>query len=266
MYFCQVLFFILNILKVISDGDVSSSSSVSESTFTSFITRSPLSCTCDNVVNSTLVENAKKMKNQVQNKTMISKIRHRATHSHDAVWASVCLSSLLVLVIVGLLQSRMWSDQTFLSYPESQPVKYEQHNEEAEVKVKHILRSQARKLKKYFSKKARRKDSAELQSFKMETFLQGSDLVDSRYKQLMESSDDTQDSEEDEVFSINRRTGDWESLRSGRQERPSGDRRGRYQIISTSVTSVTRDLSRVSESSGEGERVTDAESEPLISI
>ena len=97
----------------------------------------------------------------------------------------------------------------------------------------------------------------------METFLQGSDLVDSRYKQLMESSDDTQDSEEDEVFSINRRTGDWESLSSGLEERPSGDSRGRYQIISTSVT---RDLSRVSESSGEGERVTDAESEPLISI
>ena len=80
---------------------------------------------------------------------MLHKIRHRATHSEHAVWASVCLSLVLGALVLGLLQSRMWADQTFLSYPESQPVKYEEHNEAAEVKVKHLLKSQARKLKKY---------------------------------------------------------------------------------------------------------------------
>lgn len=241
------------VLNVTSDdGSASTFLVTAESTFASLIPRSP-SCTCvEDVVNSSLVENAKRMQDQVQNKTMINKIRHRATHSNDAMWASICLSLLLVLVMVSLLQSKMWRDTTFLSYPESQPIKYEPHNEEAEVKVKHLLKSQARKLRKYFSKTAKRERSIEQQNLKMETFMQTSDEIDARYKRLMESSDS--DSEEEAVFSINRRTGE-----SGLRTRPSGDSLGGYQRVNTSLT---RDLSRVSESSGERK----AETEPLISI
>ena len=47
--------------------------------------------------------------------------------------------------------------------------------------------------------------------------------------------------------------------RSGLRTRPSGDSLGGYQRVNTSLT---RDLSRVSESSGERK----AETEPLISI
>lgn len=276
MFSCYIFILLFYILQVISDEDVSVSTytAAAESTRSSLIPQPrssspspPASCTCENdVVNSSLVENAKRMQEQVQNKTMINNIRHRATHSNDAMWASICLSSLLVLVMVSLLQSKMWTDTTFLSYPESQPVKYEPHNNEAEVKVKHLLKSQARKLKKYFSKTSRRKGSADLKNFKMETFMHNSDEVDSIYKKLMESSssesDTAEDSEEDEVFSINRMTGEWEAgARSGLRTRPSGDGLGGYQIVNTSIT---RDLTRVSESSGEARA--ESESEPLISI
>ena len=129
------MFILLSIVLNVTSDDVSASTfpvtAEPESTFASLIPRSP-SCACDeDVVNSSLVENAKRMQEQVQNKTMINKIRHRATHSNDAMWASICLSLLLVLVMVSLLQSKMWRDTTFLSYPESQPIKYEPHNEEA---------------------------------------------------------------------------------------------------------------------------------------
>ena len=199
-----------------------------------------------------MVENAKKMMDQVQNKTMLNKIKHRATHSNDAIWACVCLSSLLMLLVLGLLQSRMWSDQTFLSYPESQPVKYEQYNQAAEVKVKYLLKSQGRKLLKYFSRKQKpRRDQSN--NFQMETFLSGQghsdevDSVSSVYREMIESSSDDSDtdSEENIVFQINSRTGTWER---GRQTHASGD-------------SMSTDLSRLSESSNDTK-----ESEPLISI
>ena len=255
---CYFVILSSQLLRVISDENVSTSTAA-ESTFASLIPRSSSpSCTCDNndLVNSSLVENAKRMQEQVQNKTMINKIRHRATHSNDAMWASICLSFLLVLIMVSLLQSKMWTDTTFLSYPESQPIKYEPHNNEAEVKVKHLLKSQARKLRKYFSKTSRLKGSADL---KMETFMQNSDEVDSRYKKLLESSesdtDTAEDSEDDVVFSINRRTGEWEA---GVRTRPSGDGLGGYQTVNTSPRG------RVSESSGETQA--ESECEPLISI
>ena len=96
--------------------------------------------------------------------------------------------------------------------------------------------------------------------------MHNSDEVDSIYKKLMESSssesDTAEDSEEDEVFSINRMTGEWEAgARSGLRTRPSSDGLGGYQIVNTSITRDL-DLTRVSESSGEAR----AESEPLISI
>ena len=220
------------------------------------------SCTCDTNGSSLLVENAKKMMDQVQNKTMLNKIKHRATHSNDAIWACICLSSLLMLLVLGLLQSKMWSDQTFLSYPESQPAKYEQYNQEAEVKVKYLLKSQGRKLLKYFSKKRKHKREVS-NSFQMETFIQSQcDEVDSVYKELIESSDDDNDtdSEEEVVFHINTQTGMWESGRQKFQHsvRPSGDSRGRYSLV---TSSVSKDLSRLSESSNDTK-----ESEPLISI
>ena len=255
----------INIQYLLGDGvtttvgeDEKHSSSISSTVFTKSTSPTP-SCSCDTNGSSILVENAKKMMDQVQNKTMLNKIKHRATHSNDAIWACVCLSSLLMLLVLGLLQSRMWSDQTFLSYPESQPVKYEQYNQAAEVKVKYLLKSQGRKLLKYFSRKQKpRRDQSN--NFQMETFLSGqgqSDEVDSVYRELIESSSDDSDtdSEEDVVFQINSRTGTWER---GRQTRASGDSRGGYSLVNNSMS---KDLSRLSESSNDTK-----ESEPLISI
>ena len=189
---------------------------------------------------------------------MLHKIRHRATHSEHAVWASVCLSLVLGALVLGLLQSRMWADQTFLSYPESQPVKYEEHNEAAEVKVKHLLKSQARKLKKYFVNKHNQKHRITDSDFKMETFLHSTDEIDSRYQKILESSeDDSEDTGEDVVFKINSNTGEWESERTG-VRRVSEDNRGGYRLLGNSAF---RSLSRMSESSNDTK-----ESEPLISI
>ena len=53
----------------------------------------------------------------IQNKTtMLSKIRHRATHSKDAMMASVVLTLVVVMLVVGVLHTRMWKERNFLSY------------------------------------------------------------------------------------------------------------------------------------------------------
>ena len=58
-------------------------------------TAEPL-CACPENNRSILVENAKKMTEMTKNKTIINKIKHRVTHSNDAIWASICLSFIFV--------------------------------------------------------------------------------------------------------------------------------------------------------------------------
>ena len=60
-------------------------------------TAEPL-CACPENNRSILVENAKKMTEMTKNKTIINKIKHRVTHSNDAIWASICLSFIFVLI------------------------------------------------------------------------------------------------------------------------------------------------------------------------
>jgi len=245
---CLLLLSLLDIEKTIGD-DVSSTLS----TWSGARDTAEPMCACPENNKSILVENAKKMTEMTQNKTIINKIKHRVTHSNDAIWASTCLSFIFVLIVIGLLQTKMWKDQTFLSYPESQPVKYEQHNREAEISVKHLLRSQGRKLLKYFNKKRKRKQTPE---FKMETFLSGSgDAVDSSYKNMIESSDGDSDgsSSDDIVFSINRKTGEWTRENVARNHLQHHHHRDIRD---------TRHVSNVSVSSSESE----SESAPLISI
>ena len=110
------------------------------------------------------------MMDQMMNKTtMLSKIRHRATHSNQAVWASFTLSGLMVLLVVGVLQSKMWNDRTFISYPESQPVKFEQYNPKSEILVKDLIRSRGRNLVTLFSRRTKKTSSKN--TLKMEIFL-----------------------------------------------------------------------------------------------
>ena len=66
-------------------------------------------CNCVQNVTDHFLEHANIMKVEMQNKTtLLSKIRHRTTRSHEAVWASLSLSFLVVLLMLGVLQSRMW--------------------------------------------------------------------------------------------------------------------------------------------------------------
>ena len=217
-------------------------------------------CSCDDINETNILEeNAKRMQEQTKNKTMINKIRHRVSHSSEAMWASFCLSSLLGVMMLALLQSKMWRDNTFLSYPESQPSRYEQDNHKAEIKVKQLIKSKGRKLLKHFSRK--KKSNVELQGFQMETFLkQTGDEVDGSYLELIDSSsedDSSDDSDEDVVFSLNRSTGYWQSGKSVKTHK--GDSRGNYNLLKSSNR---RDLSRHSESSSEANH----EVERLINV
>jgi len=228
-------------------------------------------CSCASNATDSFLANAHQMMNQIQNKTsMLSKIRHRATHSNEALWASFTLSILMVLLVVGVLHSKMWNDRTYISYPESQPVKFEQFNPKSEILVKDLIRSRGRNLLKLFNK--RKKCSSMLQ---METFLAKSeDTVDFRHKALLESSDEEfnveteSDSGEETVFKINSRSGQWEKLENGETEEMTmsllGDRR-RKKISNSSTesrmsssmlnSSIVRDLVRLSDSDVEGEEV-----------
>ena len=219
-------------------------------------------CSCERNETSNLLKNAEDMRHQIQNKTSIlKKIKHRATHSNEAVWASISLSILLVLIMVGLLQSRMWTDQTFLSYPESQPVKLEQYNRNTEIKVKHLLKSQGRTLAGFFSK--RKKYKADPNSLKMESFINTqTDQVDSGTSHSLlfsDSSDETSSCDEDQdiEFSINPMSGLWQV---SRVYRGSGDSRGRYGLVNTSLETET-ESNDISEFSNDT-----TEKEPLINV
>jgi len=232
-------------------------------------------CSCTSNQTDPFLANAQIMMDQMINKTsMLSKIRHRATHSNEAVWASFTLSGLMVLLVVGVLQSKMWNDRTFISYPESQPVKFEQFNPKSEILVRELIRSRGRNLVSLFS--SRRDKRAQKSTLKMETFLaRDGDTVDSSHKALLESSEDENffngsgsdsESEEETIFKMNSRTGQWEGLameeeddvtRSllGRRKRDRESTSSTESRFSNSMinSSMARDLVRLSDSEVEGD-------------
>ena len=97
---------------------------------------SSLPCTCDTNSTNSFLEHAKTMKAAMQNKTtLLSKIRHRTTHSYEAIWASTSLSLVVTLLVIGVLHSKMWQHRPHVSSMDSQPIKFIQWNPLAEIKV-----------------------------------------------------------------------------------------------------------------------------------
>eukprot|EP00092_Neocalanus_flemingeri_P015986 GFUD01017304.1.p1 GENE.GFUD01017304.1~~GFUD01017304.1.p1 ORF type:complete len:292 (-),score=89.85 GFUD01017304.1:178-1053(-) len=241
----------------LKDGETASKGSLQSTNTTA--------CFCSSNHTDTFLNNAHTMMDQMLNKTtMLSKIRHRATHSNEALWASFTLSGLMVLLALGVLHSKMWNDRNFISYSESQPVKFEQYNPKSEILVKDLLRSRGRNLLTLFTKRRKSKSGNTLQ---METFMSGKgDTVDSAHQALLESSDEDfflesdSESEEDTVFRINSRTGQWEGLEEGETEemtmsllgntarkrnRASSDSSdSRYSLLNSSLS---KDLVRLSD-------------------
>ena len=97
---------------------------------------SSLPRTCDTNSTNSFLEHAKTMKAAMQNKTtLLSKIRHRTTHSYEAIWASTSLSLVVTLLVIGVLHSKMWQHRPHVSSMDSQPIKFIQWNPLAEIKV-----------------------------------------------------------------------------------------------------------------------------------
>jgi len=216
------------------------------------------------------LENAKRMKTQMENKTtVLSKIRHRTTHSKEAVWASLSLTFIVAVLVVALLQSRIWYHRPFITSMESQPVKFEQYNRKAEIRVKDLLRSRGRMLLNLFPRKSSKVPQSGL---RMDSFLPGSrDSVDcSRaflgssssedWAQMEEEEEDWEEEEEEVLFRVHRRTGNWQG-----EEKVSLLGRGRRRTHSSSSESsrglldysVSGDLLRLSSE-------TDTETEELM--
>merc|ERR1719158_1013325 len=83
---------------------------------------SPTPCTCNTNITNSFLEHAKTMKAAMQNKTtLLSKIRHRTTHSYEAIWASTSLSLVVTLLVIGVLHSKMWQHRPHVSSMDSQP-------------------------------------------------------------------------------------------------------------------------------------------------
>lgn len=222
---------------------------------------------CPNMVDNAtlhLLMKASEMQNQIKNKTgLLSKIHHRATHSEEALWASISLSALLFLLFVSVFQSKMWQDKTLISYADGHPVRYEQNSRNSEITTRQMLRSRARSLTSFFLNKRRN----QVETLNMESFLHAGDTVDSAHQVFLESSsassedwEDSDDSEEEVVYSINKYTGEWENggdqsqclikkTYSGRAVRRRGYSSGSEDI--PLISSVSRELLRASSSSEE---------------
>jgi len=230
-------------------------------------------CSCSSNETDSFLAKAHIMMDQMVNKTsMLSKIRHRATHSNEAMWASFTLSGLMVLLVVGVLQSKMWNDRTFISYPDSQPVKFEQFNPKSEILVKELIKSRGRNLVSLFRR--RKNKSSQKSTLKMETYLYGErgDTVDSSHKALLESSSEEDnlhvesdsESEEETIFMMNSRTGQWEGEREDDVTKSllGGRKRNRESTSSTESrfsnsminSSMAKDLLRLSDSEVEEEK------------
>lgn len=240
-------------------------SSLPSNTTTTTTPSSP--CACGENITDTFYEHAIVMKMAMRNRTsLLSKIRHRTTHSDDAVWASLCLSFLVTVLVVGILQSRLWSHRPHVSSMDSQPIKFIQWNPLNTIKVRRLLRSRGRSLLGRFGG---RQDRAGTQALRMSEFLGPRDTVDGVYKQLVQSSSSSSSESEFEevVYGFNTSTGLWEGEEEeegvsllGRRGKRRSRRRGRSRrsssessssLLGAMDTSVSRDLVRLS--SGEEE-------------
>jgi len=226
--------------------------------------KTTVDCPCANE-SETLPPSVLEMKEQIKNKTsLLSKIRHRATHSRDALWASIVMTGMIVMLVIAVLHSKMWQDTTFVSNQDSQPVKYEQYNSQSEIPVKEMLRGRARSLLELFKKNSQKSRNGNALS--METFMTASeDTVDSSHQFLLESSseddmwnDSGSDSEEDIVFKMNKRTGDWEGAGEVGESLLAGGavryvRRKEFGRKDEVSNSILREISRVSSCSESSE-------------
>ncbi|GFQ73364.1 hypothetical protein TNCT_604881 [Trichonephila clavata] len=102
-------------------------------------------------------------KDDVKQKTskphILLKIHRTITRSKDAVWATITLTFICVLLLVAVAQSRMWKDYRG---PESQGVPLPNFNER--VLFKDVMEHKLKSLKEIFQKKKKQKNNSEMES------------------------------------------------------------------------------------------------------
>ena len=238
------------------------------------------SCSTDNTTDSRLSK-ARDMTEAINNKTsVLSKLRHRATHSEEAVWASLSLSAVLGLLLLGVLQSRMWTQRSFISYPDSTPTKYEQYNRKSEIRVRQLIRSTGRSLLSSFNRRAKYRVPGRC-TLQMESFLHRptntstcSDAVDSSsMRAFLQSSEescssDSEDSGGGETAGLEGSGPGWR-WDGGHAYTPLGARERTASMSSEASSSflnssVSRELARLSDSDSENAR--QSEEIQLISV
>ncbi len=166
-------------------------------------------------------------------------MHHRATHSKEAMSASLNMAFLLSLAVIGILATKMWTDKTHRAIQQRQPVQFDSHSVASEILVKDMIRKRARTLVNTFHKLKTRSKSApphnNRQELRMESFIREGaplgkssetdiDQLDSgrlfHQRLLLSSSEssssdglsllETSDDEEgNSVYSLNTRTGEW---------------------------------------------------------
>ncbi|GFT85429.1 hypothetical protein NPIL_477721 [Nephila pilipes] len=101
----------------------------------------------------------KDMKQKISKPHILLKIHRTITRSKDAVWATITLTFICVLLLVAVAQSRMWKDYRG---SESQGVPLPNFNER--VLFKDVMEHKLKSLKEIFQKKKLQKNNSEMES------------------------------------------------------------------------------------------------------
>ena len=155
---------------------------------------------------------------ELKNSSLLYQLRRRATHSRDAVEASIYIFGLTGLVVISVLMSKMWRTKSHL---EAKRKIYYPQGPKDQILVKDMLKKRAKSFMQYFKKtKKRRKsdndDNVDYSTYlRMDTFFDSE--VDSNHVRFLESSEDDEDTS---VLVWDKRKGDWIAYESDDDDDP----------------------------------------------
>ena len=150
---------------------------------------------------------------ELKNSSLLYQLRRRATHSRDAVEASIYIFGLTGLVVISVFMSKMWRTKSNL---EAKRKIYFPQGPKDQLLVKDMLKKRAKSFMQYFkkTKKSRKSsndndDNVDYSTYlRMDTFFD-STSVDSNHTRFLESSSSSSEDEETSVLVWDKKKGDW---------------------------------------------------------